>query len=146
MNTILLNVNIVPTTATHQSSLRVLKGRGGKFFIGKYKKSKLKDWIEEFKLKIKSSKPSYPLDGPVSVIIEFYFPWPKSTSKIKSQTEYWKTTRPDLDNMEKMIFDTLTDEGFLTDDSIICHKHSVKKLSNKPRIFIELKKIDLDLD
>jgi Holliday junction resolvase RusA-like endonuclease len=142
MNAILLNVNIVPTTATHQSSLRVLKGRGGKFFIGKYKKSKLKDWIEEFKLKIKSSKPAAPLDGPIEAKLEFYFPYPKSTSKTKCQTESWKTTRPDLDNMEKMILDTLTDEGFLTDDSIICHKYSIKKLSDKPRIFIHLKKID----
>jgi len=141
MNAILMNVNIVPTTATHQSSLRVLKGKGGKFFIGKYKKSKLKDWIDEFKYKIRQFKPAFPLEGPIQAKIEFYFPYPKSISKTKSQGESWKITRPDLDNMEKMIFDTLTEEGFMTDDSIICSKVSVKKLSNNPRIFIQLTKI-----
>ena len=141
MNAIMLNVNIIPTKTTHQSALRILKGKSGKMFVGKYQKTEFRAWIEEFKLKIRSSKPFAPLEGPIDVEIEFYFPYNKSASEKLRKTESWKITRPDLDNMEKTIFDCLTSEGFIQDDSLICKKLSIKKYSEKPRIFIKISKI-----
>jgi len=141
MNSILLNVNIIPTRTTHQSALRILKGKGGKMFVGKYQKSEFRAWLEEFKLKIKKSVPTEPLAGPIEAEIEFYFPYNKSASDKLKETESWKVTRPDLDNMEKSIFDCLTDMGFIEDDSLICRKISIKRYSPKPRIFIKLTKI-----
>lgn len=141
MNVIILNVNIIPTKTTHQSALRILKGKGGKMFVGKYQKSEFRNWLQEFKLKIKNSIPSSPLTGPIEAEIEFYFPYNKSASKKIIDAESWKITRPDLDNMEKSIFDCLTEQGFIEDDSLICRKLSIKKYSPKPRIVIKLTKI-----
>ena len=141
MNVIYLNVNIIPTKTTHQSALRILKGKGGKLFVGKYQKTEFRAWLEEFKLKIKPSRPSKPLTGPIEAEIEFYFPYNKSASEKLKKTESWKITRPDLDNMEKSIFDCLTEQGFIEDDSLVCRKISIKRYSEKPRILIKLTKI-----
>jgi len=136
-----MNVNIIPTKATHQSSLRIMKSKAGHMFVGKFAKSAIKGWIQEFNLKIKKYKPSIPFAGPTEVIIEFYYPWNKTTAKKYLNTEEWKITRPDLDNMEKVVLDSLTSEGFIVDDSIICLKTTLKKHSNFPRIIVKIREI-----
>jgi len=141
MDEIIIDVNIIPTKATHQSSLRIMRRKSGQMFVGKFAKSAIKGWIEEFKLKIRKHRPAKPWDCPTEVNIEFKFPWNKSTPQKYLLKEEWKTTRPDLDNMEKVVLDSLTDEGFLVDDSIICLKTTSKKHSSTPKILIKLKQI-----
>jgi Holliday junction resolvase RusA-like endonuclease len=141
MSEITMEVNIIPTKATHQSSLRIMKSKSGRMFVGKFAKSAIKSWITEFNLKIKRFRPDVPWDGPTEVNIQFKFPWNKSTPRKYLNREEWKTTRPDLDNMEKVILDSLTSEGFLVDDSIICLKTTSKKCSNTPCIIITLRQI-----
>lgn len=132
---------MIPTKATHQSSLRIMKSKSGRMFVGKFAKSSINAWIKEFELHILKHKPTNPWDGPVSVYIEFRFPWNKSAPKKYLNREEWKTTRPDLDNMEKVILDSLTRTGFIVDDSIICYKTTSKKHSNNPGITIKLTQI-----
>lgn len=136
-----MDVNIIPTTATHQSSLRVMKRKNGPYFVGKFAKAPVKSWIQEFQMKIRQYKPDVAWDCPVHAHIEFKFPWNKSAPKKFINNDGWKTTRPDLDNMEKMILDSLTSEGFLVDDSIICSKTTMKMHSPSPKILIILRKI-----
>lgn len=40
--------------------------------------------------------------------------------------ENYKTTKPDLDNLEKAVMDALTTAKWWTDDSIVVDKRSVK--------------------
>ena len=134
-------VNIIPTKATHQSSLRVLRSRSGRFFVGKFSKSPIKRWISEFSEKIAKFKPEKPLDCPVEIDIEFRFPYNKSASKKIINTDTWKTTRPDLDNMEKVILDTLTNDGFFVDDSLVVLKTTRKMHSPKVGISIFIKEL-----
>lgn len=141
MDEIRLIVKHAPTKSTHQSALRVMRRRGGGFFVGKYDKSEIKQWTAEFASIIRNHRPATPWDCPTHIEIEFHFPWPASTSDRKKQTTEYKTTRPDLDNSEKTILDTLTREGFLKDDSFICSKTSKKYHSKTPHIVIFLKKI-----
>jgi hypothetical protein len=141
MDTIHLLVKHPPTKSTHQSALRVMRRRGGGFFVGKYEKSEIKQWTNTFAALIRGKKPAEPWDCPVHIEIRFYFPWPESTSQKKKESAAWKTTRPDLDNSEKTILDTLTKEGFLKDDSFICSKSSFKWYHPEPRIEIILKKL-----
>lgn len=141
MSEIIMEVNIIPTKATHQSSLRIMKSKSGKMFVGKFAKSSINSWIKEFEYSISKHKPPIPWDGPVQVAIDFRFPWNKSAPKKYLNREEWKTTRPDLDNMEKVILDSLTRTGFIVDDSIICYKITSKKHSNNPGISIRLTQI-----
>ena len=57
--------------------------------------------------------PDRPLQGPLSVIVLFYYHRPKGS---KSQ---YKTTRPDLDNLMKMAQDAMMHTGYFKDDSQI---------------------------
>ena len=141
MSEIAIEVNMIPTKATHQSSLRIMKSKSGRMFVGKFAKSSINSWIQEFELNIKRYRPENPWDGPVQVIIEWRFPFNKSTPKKYLHRDEWKTTRPDLDNMEKVILDSLTRTGFIVDDSIICNKTTTKKHSSNPGISIRLIKI-----
>ena len=141
MDEITLLVKHAPTKSTHQSALRVMRRRGGGFFVGKYEKSEIKQWTAMFAEQIRPYKPKEPWDCPTHAEIYFFFPHPKSTSDKKKTACLWKTTRPDLDNSEKTILDTLTKEGFLKDDSIICSKKSEKYLSAEPKVLVVLRKI-----
>jgi Holliday junction resolvase RusA-like endonuclease len=134
-------VNIIPTKSTHQSSLRVLRSRSGRFFVGKFSKSPIKRWVSEFSEKISKFKPDAPFDGPMEVEIEFRFPYNKSAPRKIVNTDTWKTTRPDLDNMEKVILDTLASDGFIVDDSLIVSKITRKMHSPKVGISIFIKKL-----
>lgn len=118
-----------------------MRRKGGGFFVGKYQKSKIKNWSRQFAEDIRNSKPKTPWDCPISISIKFKFPWNKSApAKLKSK-KMWKTTRPDLDNMEKTILDVLVDEGFMVDDSLICSKSSFKWNDPNYGIEIELRKL-----
>lgn len=141
MDEIHIVVKQAPTKSTHQSALRVMRRKGGGFFVGKYAKSEIKVWTAMFADAIREYKPKEPWDCPVHLEIGFYFPWPESASQKKKSSTTWKTTRPDLDNSEKTILDTLTAEGFVVDDSVICSKASYKMHSNEPKIAIFLKKL-----
>lgn len=141
MDEIRMEVNIIPTKATHQSALRVMRKSNGQMFIGKFAKSSVKSWIQEFNWKIKQYKPAEPLNGPLELQLHFKFPWNKTTPKKYLNKEEWKITRPDLDNMEKMILDSLTSEGFIVDDSLICLKTTSKKHSNNHGINIVIRQI-----
>lgn len=60
---------------------------------------------------------------PVSVRMNFVF-----TQKTKPKTEF-KTTRPDLDNLMKLILDAATDAGAWRDDALIVEIAALKKIA-----------------
>ena len=142
MKPIRLFVNIEPTRSTHQSSLRVLKGKGGRFFVGKMSKSSHKKWVKEFESLISAARPDFPLNCETKVYLGFHFSHLKSTGKKAAETSFFKTTRPDLDNLEKSVLDSLVRTGFLVDDSLVCDKHSQKFHSPKAGIEIRIEAIN----
>jgi Holliday junction resolvase RusA-like endonuclease len=132
-------VKVEPTRTTHQSSLRILKGRNGRMFVGKMSSSPHKKWITLFEQLIKKYRPAKPIGEPVSAEMHFFFPHTKSTRKSLIDSTMHKTTRPDLDNLEKSILDSLVRCGFVEDDSLICEKISSKWHSPDFGIHIILK-------
>ena len=62
--------------------------------------------------------------GPVRVDCEFIFPRPKShfnsKGQIKANAPVWHTQKPDRDNLDKAVLDTLTKVQAWTDDSQVC--------------------------
>ena len=65
--------------------------------------------------------------------MRFVFPYLKSFSKKKIQEieelkayAAYKTTKPDLDNLEKMLWDAMNGVVF-ADDSLICGKRNINK-------------------
>jgi Holliday junction resolvase RusA-like endonuclease len=61
-----------------------------------------------------------PLDGPVDLKVEARYPWPKSMTRKKRELPgaYWRTGRPDFDNLAKIVGDALNNIAWLDDAQI----------------------------
>lgn len=76
-------------------------------------------------------KPEAPLEGPVYLRVVFYYPATK-----QHPSGAWKTTRPDTDNLIKMLKDEMTRLGFWKDDAQICSEWISKVYYEHPGIEI----------
>lgn len=83
------------------------------------------------------------LDGPIFVVVQFFFEPPKSMPKkllelVKEGQKVYKITKPDAhDNLMKLPMDCLQ-QHVLTNDSRICNVEIEKLYSMKPRTVIIL--------
>jgi len=87
--------------------------------------------------------PINPLDGAISVIIEFSMPRPKShyrTGKyshiLKDSMPTYHTSKPDIDNLIKFYLDAMTGL-YWRDDAIVYDVHATKIYSDKGMVEIE---------
>lgn len=86
---------------------------------------------------LKQYVPDSPLCGPVSVEFTAFMPIPESTTKkaradfLQAKTPHAK--RPDIDNLEKQIFDRMTALKFWRDDSLVWRVVKEKVYSDRPR-------------
>ena len=83
--------------------------------------------------------PAKPMEGPVALSLAFTFPWPASMSRRKrEQCRGWKSTKPDLDNLEKQVCDVLQKAGFFLNDSQIAMKTTSKRYGDRHRLTVDL--------
>ena len=83
-------------------------------------------------------KPEAPLTGPLELNVNWYFP--KGT---KHKHLEWRVTKPDTDNLEKMLKDCMTELGFWNDDAQVVSEHVDKVWSDEPTgIAIEIKPLN----
>lgn len=78
---------------------------------------------EGYKWQLKGIYREQPLNGPLAMDITFFMPIPKSTSKVKRRAmangSIYHISRPDLDNLEKFILDTMNEIIFVDDSQIV---------------------------
>ena len=81
-----------------------------------------------------SSGDPRPWEGPLCVNLTFYFPRPKghfrSNGELKPNSPVWHTVKPDRDNSDKAVLDTLTNLGLWHDDKQVCDGTIRKLYSN----------------
>lgn len=94
--------------------------RNGTFFEGKDIKAAREFYLSE----IGPEAPETPFNGPISVSVEFYYP-----IKDKSKKGQFKTSRPDCDNLVKLLLDCMTQLRFWDDDAQIAILKITKKYS-----------------
>lgn len=128
----------IESSPTQQSALRILKSKSGKMFVGKMSNSKATKWKKEFIAKCLSHRPEKPYDFPLEVTIGFEYDYLKKHSASERKQILPKETRPDLDNLEKMVLDALVEAGFMVDDSLVAIKHSHKLFTGCPSITIDM--------
>lgn len=106
-----------PSTVTaQQKGETVISGR-----VHHYEKKKVTDAKLGLMWQLKPYVPAEPLTGPIFIKIEWQFEL--KTCKKRA----WKTTKPDLDNLEKGLLDVLTKMKFWEDDAQVAIKTSCKK-------------------
>lgn len=111
-------------------------------FTGTYDPSKgIKEALASV---VQDQAPKEPLTGAISLDVTFYLPRPKghygsgrNALKLKKNAPEWHTSKPDIDNLEKLVQDSLNGI-FWKDDSQIAVLTCRKLYSEKPRteIFI----------
>lgn len=106
-----------PPTTTHQmKKVRVVKGHP-QF----YEPAELKKARATYMEALKEFAPLRPYEGPIKLATFWYF----STKTHKGNT--WKTTKPDTDNIVKLLKDCMTEAGFWKDDALVCCEHIEKR-------------------
>lgn len=132
-----------PKTTAQQKGVRVITSKKtGKPFAMHYRKKKVQVARDTFKELFAPYAPSKPLSGALSVKVYFLFPFRKSESKKIIRSGWlWKTTKPDLVNLEKEPVDVLTELGFFTDDAIICEEIIRKAWAKRTGIYLEINEL-----
>lgn len=115
-------------------------GQKGKF---KFTPKKQAVYMDVLRLTALRSWPDGPpLDCPLSVTMAFYFPWPLSIPKKKRgiSGNHIKRTKPDIDNLYKIVADALN--GVLwVDDSQIARLTLNKLFSDTPETIITVERL-----
>ena len=81
---------------------------------------------------------------PLAVDLIFYISPPKAIARVKKnqnilKSEMWRVVKkPDLDNLEKSVLDSVNSHAY-EDDNQISDLHSRKRYSLKPRVEIVIK-------
>lgn len=100
----------------------------------------------QYRWQIQSQYKDQPLTGPLCLEFLFCMPIPKSTSKaIKndmSNNRFFHMKKPDLDNLIKLIEDTMTGVVYM-DDSQIAEIHAKKIYSEYPCTLVTVKCLNL---
>lgn len=85
-----------------------------------YDTVQLKQARAQFLAALKPEAPAEPLEGPVRLHVTWMFPTKTH------RTGEWRITRPDTDNLQKLLKDCMTAAGFWRDDAQVCVECVVK--------------------
>lgn len=127
------SLNIIPPTCTAQEH-KVMVRHGKPMF---YDTPKLKAARNLFILSLSAYKPAAPLEGPLALTVEWRF-----HSKSHKEGTY-RVTRPDTDNLQKLLKDCMTRVGFWNDDAQVCRETVTKRWSREqPGLLIKVVSLD----
>ena len=117
-----------PPTVTHQEKKATV--RNGKPVF--YEPAALKDAREKLTAHLWSNRPIDPITGPVTLKVMWLFP------RGRHKDGEYKITKPDTDNLQKLLKDCMTDCGYWNDDAQVCSEHVEKRWAEHAGIYIEV--------
>jgi len=133
---------IPPTATAQQKGEMIIGGR-----IHHYKKRNVAAAEAILRDALLPYVPAEPIEEkPVLLEVTWMFPYPKSARKHKPGWYRYKITRPDTDNLNKMLKDVMTDMGFWKDDALICLEQIWKVYSDEPGIEVCVNTMEADID
>ena len=125
---------MMPPTVTHQEKqVAVTKGKP-KF----YEPPELKAARAKLQSHLDKHVPSAPYTGPVDLLVMWLFPVTGS-----HRNGEYKTTRPDTDNLQKLLKDVMTQVGYWRDDALVASETVKKFWAEKPGIFIRIQELEV---
>lgn len=127
-------LHIIPPTKTDQQK-RLGVSKKGKAFV--YKDAELNAVRSKLMANLAQHIPKQKYTTAVRTITKWCFPITG-----KHQNGEYKTSRPDTDNLQKMLKDVMTDLGFWSDDAIVASEIIEKFYSNVPGIFISIEELN----
>lgn len=123
---------MIPPTVTHQEKKwRVLHGKPVS-----YEPPELKEARAKLTAHLARHKPPEKYTGPIYLQVIWGFPCGEN----HHSGEYRKT-KPDTDNLQKLLKDCMTDVGFWKDDALVCREHVEKFWADPPGIYIRIEEL-----
>lgn len=123
---------MIPPTVTHQE--KRITAKNNKPIV--YEDERLKDARQKLTAHLSQHRISQPLVGAVRLMVKWCFP-----IAAKHKHGEYKTTKPDTDNLQKLLKDVMTKLGFWKDDALVCSEIVEKFYSDVPGIYIRLEEI-----
>lgn len=124
---------MIPPITTHQEKqVHVVDGKP--VF---YEPAELKAARSKLEAHLAKYKPEEKYIGAVRLLVKWCFP---ITGKHKDG-EY-KTTKPDTDNLQKLLKDVMTDLGFWKNDALVASEIIEKFWAKVPGIYISISKLE----
>ncbi|MBS4198593.1 RusA family crossover junction endodeoxyribonuclease [Bacillus sp. FJAT-49732] len=121
----------VPTTTHQQKQVSVVNGKP--VF---YEPEDLKAARAKLMAHLGQHVPTEKFTGPVRLIVKWCFPITGDR-----QDGQYKHTRPDTDNLQKLLKDCMSDCGFWKDDALVASEIVEKFWANVPGIYIRIEAI-----
>ncbi len=122
---------MLPPTVTHQE--KKIKVVNGKPVV--YEPPELAEARAKLISHLYRFRPIKPMTGAVRLVVRWLFPRGKH-----SDGEY-KTTKPDTDNLQKLLKDCMTDSGFWKDDALVVSELCEKFWAEIPGIYVKAEEI-----
>lgn len=124
-------MTMIPPTITHQEKkVRVVDGKP--VF---YEPQELKTAREKIAAHLSHYVPERMIDEPVRLVTKWCFP------KGRHSDGEYKGTRPDTDNLQKMLKDVMTQVGFWRDDALVASEITEKFWAKQSGIFISVEEL-----
>lgn len=125
-------ISMEPPTVTQQEH-RIGKRKDGSMYV--YEDRDLKEARITLQNKIRPFAPEKPFSGPLRLIVKWCFP------RGRHEDGQYKTTKPDTDNLNKMLKDEMTKAGFWKDDALVASEIIEKFWAEIPGIYIEVQEL-----
>ena len=122
---------MIPPTNTHQEKqVRMIKGKPVFYEPTELKtaRAKLQDHLYAF-------KPDQKMLGPLELVVKWCFP------RGKHENGSYRITKPDTDNLDKLLKDCMTALGFLQDDAQVAREIIEKFWADVPGIYVRVSEI-----
>ena len=122
-----------PPTTTHNDLVPYRKADGK---IGIRKGSALKAAEALWESRLAAHAPKEPLEGPLSV--ELRVAWPSGGRHAHGEP---KTTPPDSDNVEKVVYDCMERLGYFGNDAQVCASSTMRMYSEVPGLWCRVSRL-----
>ncbi len=122
-----------PPTVTHQQKKVTTKTKDGKPNF--YEPDKLASARSKFESYLSQHKPKTPYKSGVRLLTKWCFP------KGRHKDGEYKITRPDTDNLQKLLKDCMTTVGFWKDDALVASEIVEKFWADIPGIYIVIEEL-----
>ena len=124
-----------PTATAQEHSVKVVGGKPVFFDPPNVKEAR-----ELLMAHLIRHKPDKPIEGAVELTVMWLFPKGKSHKHGE-----WRKTKPDTDNLQKLLKDCMTRVGFWNDDAQVVSEKVQKRWSAEPTgIYIEIRELEGD--
>lgn len=129
-------LSMIPPTATHQEKKwRVVKGKPVSYDPPKVTAARSKLIAH-----LAGHEPERPLEGAVRLLVKWCFP------RGEHEDGEYRITKPDTDNLQKLLKDCMTAVGFWKDDAQVASEICEKFWAEVPGIYVCAEEIEQQAD